>query len=88
MRDKAGEIFVFGAQAVGDPGPHGGADEVGGSAVKEEGGGAVGDAFGVHGMNEAEIVNVLVDFRKEGGGPAATLAVLGEVPGGFHDALG
>lgn len=87
--DEAGEVFVFGAQAVGDPAPHGGADEVGGAGVEEEGGGAVGHALGVHGVDEAEVVDVLGNMGKEGADPAAGLAVLFEIPEWFEElALG
>ena len=86
--DEAGEVFVFGAEAVVDPGTHGGADEVGGAGVEEEGGGAVGDAFGVHAFDEAEVVGHAGHVGEEVGGPEAGLAALFEFPEGFHDAHG
>ena len=86
--DEAGEVFVFGAEAVVDPGTHAGADEVGGAGVEEEGGGAVGDAFGVHAFDEAEVVGHGGHMGEEVGGPEAGLAALFEFPEGFHDAHG
>ncbi len=55
--------------------------------MEEEGGGSVGDAFGVEGMEEAEVVDVAGDVGEEIRYPAAALAVTGEVPGRRHDAL-
>ena len=83
--DEAGEVFVFGAESVGDPAAHGGADEVGGAGVEEEGGRPVGDAFGVHGVDEAEVIDMLGDVREEAADPAAGLAVLFEIPEGFEE---
>ena len=78
--DEAGEVFVFSAKSVGDPAAHGGTDEIGRAGVEEEGGRTMGDAFGVHGVDEAEIIDVLADVRKEFADMLTALAVLLEVP--------
>ena len=83
--DEAGEVFVFGAESVGDPAAHGGADEVGGTGVEEEGGGAVSHAFGVHGVDEAEVIDMFGDVGEEGADPATGLAVLFEIPEGLEE---
>jgi hypothetical protein len=56
--------------------------------VQEQRGGTVGDAFGVHAVQEAEVVDVVIDVREEIRGPVAGLAVLLEVPQRLHHALG
>ena len=48
--------------------------------MQKERGRAMGDAFGVHRVDKAEIVNVLVHFRKQVGRPAAGLALLRKLP--------
>ena len=78
--DEAGKVLVFAAQSVGDPAAHGGSDKIGRAGVEEEGGGSVGDAFSVHGVDEAEVIDVLPDVWKEFADVAAGLAVLLEVP--------
>ena len=83
--DEAGEVFVFGAESVGDPTAHGRADEVGRAGVKEEGGGSVRDAFGVHGVDEAEVIDVLADVWKKFADVLTALAVLLEVPEWFQE---
>ena len=42
---------------------------------------AVGAAFGVHAVDDAQVVDVPGDVREQLGDPAAALAVLGELPG-------
>ncbi len=86
-RDEAGQVFVFGSQAVDDPGAHRRAKQVRGAAMKEERRGSMGDAFGVHAVQEAEIIDVAGHVRKQLGDPAAGFAVLGEFPGRLHDSL-
>ena len=78
--DKARKVFVFGSQSVSDPAAHRGADEVGRSGVKKEGRGAVRHPFGMHGVYEAEVIDVLCDVGKECADPAAGFAVLFEIP--------
>ncbi len=85
--DKAGQVFVFRTQSVHHPGAHARTDEAGGAGVQEEGGRSMRHALGVHAVQEAEVVDVLVDVREQAGGPATRLAVLGIVPERFHQLL-
>src|SRR5207244_10926809 len=57
------------------------------AAVQEQGRRAVGHPLGVRAVEEAQVIDVLVGFGEEVGGPAAALAVLGELPERFHDPL-
>jgi hypothetical protein len=50
-------------------------------------GNSYGDAFGVQRVNEAEIIHVLVDVRKELGAMVAGLAILLEFPEVLHEPL-
>ena len=83
--DEGGQVFVVAAQAVADPGTHRRADQVGGAGVEEEGGGTVGNALGVHAVDETEIIDVPGDFGEQGGGPAPALAVSGKFPERLED---
>ena len=57
-RHEARQIGVLRAETVENPGAHRRPDEVRRPAMQEQGGRPVGDAFGVHRVDEAEIVDV------------------------------
>jgi len=75
--DEAGEVVVFGAQAVGDPGAYGGAGGADVAGVEEVLGGAVGGVEGVHGADDAEVISASeneISFGVFGWGRADTQA--------------
>jgi hypothetical protein len=55
--------------------------------MEEQCGRTVSDTFGLHRMNEAEVINMPGHVREEIGNPMAGFAVPGKIPGRFHDAL-
>ena len=83
--DKAGEVFIFRAESVSDPASHRRADEIGGAGVEEESRRAVGHSLGVHGVDEAKVIDVLGNVRKEAADPTTGLAVLFEIPEGLKE---
>ncbi len=83
--DEAGEVFVFGAEAVEGPGSEGGADELGGAGVELGEGLGVGGEVGGHGVDDAEIIGVFGDVGEEAGNPEAAFAVPFEFPFGGHE---
>ncbi len=85
--DEGGQIGVFGAEPVADPGADAGSDEGGGAAMEEEGGGTVCDAFGLHAVQEAELVHPLGGVREKFTDPVPGLAMTRELPGRTHHAL-
>ena len=79
---EAGQTLVFRAESVGDPGTEAGADESRLAGVHEhEGGFVIGDV-GVHGANDAHIVDVFGGFGEEFADRSAAFAVLFEFEGG------
>ena len=86
--DEAGEIFVVGAEAVGEPGAHGGtAGDVGSGVHHDERGLVVGD-FGVDGADDADVVDALADVGEELADFDAALAVALELEGRLHEGAG
>lgn len=83
--DKAREVFVFGAESVSDPASHRRADEIGGAGVEKESRRTVGHSLGVHGVDEAKVIDVLGNVRKEAADPTTGLAVLFEIPEGLKE---
>ena len=83
--DKAREVFVFGAESVSDPASHRRADEIGGAGVEKESRRTVGHSLGVHGVDEAKVIDVLGNVRKEAADPTPGLAVLFEIPEGLKE---
>ena len=81
--DEAGEVFVFGAEAVEDPGAHAGADLGVAAGVEFEEGAAVGGVAAVHGADDAQFIGALGDVGEEVADGEAALAVLAELPGRF-----
>jgi hypothetical protein len=63
--DEVGEVFIFGAEAVGKPGAYGGAAGNLRSALEEGDGGVVIDGFGVHRADEADVIGDAGDVREE-----------------------
>lgn len=83
--DEGGEVLVFGAESVGDPGADGGEaleDEAGGHL---EDGGSVGVGAGDHRVEEGEVVGEVAQVGQEIGDHFAGLAAGAEGPGGFHE---
>ena len=68
--DEAGQVTVFGPQSVRDPRPERRSDEIGGPRVQSQGGLSMGPAFGVHAVDDAQVVHVLGDVREQLGDPA------------------
>ena len=97
--DETGEVFVFRSESVSHPAAYRGANEVGCTGVQEKCRRAVGDALGMHRVDEAKVVDMLADVWEELADPLAGFAVLFEIPewleefalalfseGGFTDA--
>ena len=63
--DETGEVLIFGAEAVKDPGAHAGADARELAGGHDELGGLVHGGFGVHGADDAEFVGVGGEFWKQ-----------------------
>ena len=74
--DVSGEVLVFGAEAVGEPGAGGGEAELGLAALHEELAGVVVELVGVERLDFADVVGAGGDVGEEVGEPHAGLAVL------------
>ena len=86
--DEAGQVLVFGAQAVGDPRAHRrprGGDVAG---MKQAAGGRVGGVEGVHRADDAEVVGERGEVGQQFADFEAGLAVLSEVKGRRQQAAG
>ena len=83
--DESGEILVFGSEAVEDPRPHGGADELETAGVKLNEGLGVRWDIPIHSIQEAEIISVLGELGEKFGDRKTTLASGSELPRAFHD---
>ncbi len=86
--DEAGEVLVFGAEAVGDPGSEAGSGEAGFSAIHEEEGGFVVGDIGVHGADDGEVIGAFADVGEEFTDLEAGLAVALEGEGGTEGGAG
>src|SRR5262245_12684384 len=76
--DEAGQVLVFGAEAIGDPRAHAGADEGVAAGVQFEKRAAVPRVGTMHGPNDAQVVHTTGNVREYLADPLAALAVLGE----------
>src|SRR5439155_10052148 len=79
---EAGEVFGFGAQAVGDPCAHAGPALRARAGVEEVVGGGVLGKVGSHGADEGEVIGARGDVGEEIGDGQAGFAVVFELPGG------
>ena len=82
--DEGGHVFVFAPQPVAYPAADGRADEVHRSGVQKQSSRPVGNSFGVHSVEKAEIVHVFGYFGEEGGDGLAALPSSLKVPQRFH----
>jgi len=80
----AGEILVFGTEAVDGPGTHARAGEGAGASECLEEGGAVVDALADHRLDEAEVVDPIANVREEVADLVAALSAGAELPLGLH----
>src|SRR5687767_12104964 len=78
--DEAGQVLVFGAQAVHDPRSEAGADEGVRAGVQLQQRSAMGGVVRVNGADDAEVIRAGADFREEVAHLNAALAVLLELP--------
>src|SRR4051794_26922003 len=76
--DERGQVLVVGAQAVAEPGAEAGAagDLVAGADVGD--GGVVIDRLGVHGLDEAQVVDAAGRPRQQLADPGPAAPVAGE----------
>lgn len=82
--DEAGEVFVFGAEAVADPCAHGRTDFREGAGVELEGGAGVLRIVGAHATEEADIVGDRREMGHEIGDHHAALAARFDGGHGFE----
>lgn len=85
QRDKAGQVFIHAAEAVGDPGTHARTWRGGDAAVHLQEGGRMVRHVGLHAADEAELVRVRGDLREQLADPQAALAALLELPHRGHE---
>ncbi len=88
QRDKAGQVFIHAAEAVGDPGAHAGTRCGGDAAVHLQEGGRMVRHIGLHAADEAEFVRMRGDLWKQLADPQAALAALLELPHRGHELAG
>ena len=77
---KSGQIFVFGAQSIADPGSHSRTNEGIAAGVQFQCGPAVCCICAVHRIQKANVVHVPRHVRKETADRDATAAVLPKTP--------
>src|SRR5690606_25447567 len=63
--DVAGQVFIFRAQAVGDPGAKAGAVQAAVARVHETQGGLMVGHIGLHGADDAEVIGKLGGAGKD-----------------------
>ncbi len=76
--DEGREVFGFAADAVGDPGAHAGPAAEAEAGLRHGDGGIVIDLFGVHRLDEGELVGNFGGVREQLANPRAGVAVLRE----------
>lgn len=86
--DEVGKVFVFGSEAVGKPGSHGGAAGDLRTGLKEGDGGVVVNGLGIHRADEADVIGNPGDVGEEFGDFGAGLAVFFEFVFGAGDGKG
>ena len=73
--DEAGQILIFGAEAVSDPRAHAGADQPGFAAIHQQQRRLVVRHVGVHRADDADVVDAFGDVGKDLADFDAALAV-------------
>jgi len=73
---EAGQIFVFGAETVGDPGTHRRTPETGRAGIEEQLGGRVVELIGVHRLDDGDVVGDVLEVRQEFAHPRSRFAAL------------
>ncbi len=86
--EVAGHRRILRAQPIGDPGAHAGADEGVRTGVQFKQRAAVTAVGAVHGLDEADVVDVLGDLGEQVADPGAALAVLLKAPGRLEQVEG
>ena len=86
--NEGGQVLVFRAQAVSQPGPDAGPVGLNRPCGHHQQSGHVLRKVGMHGVDDAEIVDALSHVGKELADPAAGLAMALELEGRLHQALG
>ena len=84
--DVAGQVLVYGAESVVDPGTKRGASAEEVAGVHHQHCGAVDGRVGRHGVNEGDVVHMLGKVREKSGDCFAALSVLLEGPFWADDA--
>ena len=80
QRDEAGEVFVFGAEAVKRPCTERWPDELKRAGVHLQEGLRMRGQVGLHRAQQAEVVGMVRDIREELGNPEPALSVLRKLP--------
>ena len=86
--NEGGQVLIFRPQAVSQPGSHAGPVGLNRPGGHHQQPGHVLRKVGMHGVDDAEIVDALRHVGKELADPAAGLAMALELEGRFHQALG
>ena len=86
--DEGGQVLIFRAQAVSQPSAQAGPVGLNRPRVHHQQPGHVLGQVGVHGVDDAEVVDGLGHVGKELADPAAGLAVALKLEGRLHQALG
>ena len=82
--DEGRHVFVFTSQSVAYPAADGRPNEVHRSGMQEQGSRSVGNSFGVHCVEKAEVVHVFGNFGEKSGDGLAALPSALKVPQRFH----
>ncbi len=85
---KPGKILIFGAEAISEPGAHGRAAGNAGAAIHHEQRRFVIGDVGIHGADDATIVNARTEFGKDFADFDAALAVAVEFERRAEEAAG
>ena len=87
-RDKARQVFIFCSQAVQHPRTKSWSDQALRAGVQPHLLREVAGSGGIHGVDEADVVDTATDMREQVADFDPALAVLAETPEGFEDLAG
>src|SRR5262245_29008934 len=78
--DEAGQVLVFGAEAVADPCADGRMRAPGGAGLQQQGGRGMRRVVADHAVEQTDLIDVLAEVGQELGPPHARLRALANLP--------